>query len=109
VTVAERHTYHVGWARTIELSPRLPDNERPSDYASLAAERVDLDNVINELLSRLADHKIVGSPTKYELTDAAEAGAGDAITDHLQAAAHTGKPAVLDPLRYALFRAHPDR
>ena len=38
---------------TIELSPRLPDDERPSDYANLAAEQVDLENVINELLLRL--------------------------------------------------------
>jgi hypothetical protein len=38
---------------TIELSPHEPDDERPSDYASLAAEQVDLYNVINELLSRL--------------------------------------------------------
>jgi hypothetical protein len=35
---------------TIELSPRPPDDERPSDYASLTAEQVNLDNVINELL-----------------------------------------------------------
>jgi hypothetical protein len=34
---------------TIELSPRPPDDERPSDYASWAAEQVNLDNVINEL------------------------------------------------------------
>ena len=27
---------------TIELSPHEPDDERPSDYASLAAEQVDL-------------------------------------------------------------------
>ena len=38
---------------TIELSPRLPDDERPRDYANLAAEQVDLENVINELLLRL--------------------------------------------------------
>lgn len=31
---------------TIELSPRLPDDERPSDYANLAAEQVDLENVV---------------------------------------------------------------
>jgi hypothetical protein len=30
----------------IELSPRLPDDERPSDYANLAAEQVDLENVV---------------------------------------------------------------
>jgi hypothetical protein len=42
---------------TIELSPRLPDGDRPRDYASLAAEQVDLDDVINELLLRLEDHK----------------------------------------------------
>ncbi|WP_133058000.1 hypothetical protein [Mycolicibacterium vulneris] len=34
---------------TIELLPQLSGDERPSDYASLAAEQIDLDNVINEL------------------------------------------------------------
>ncbi|WP_269195208.1 hypothetical protein [Mycobacterium avium] len=42
---------------TIELSPRLPDGERPRNHQELAAEQMDLDNVINELLLRLEDHK----------------------------------------------------
>ena len=93
---------------TIELSPRPPDDERPSDYASLAAEQVDLDNVINELLLRLADHKYRWELYEFGLTDAAESRRVRAIIDHLQLAVHTGGPAVLDPLRHALFTAHPD-
>jgi hypothetical protein len=93
---------------TIELSPRVPDGERPSDYASLAAEQLDLDNVINELLLRLEDHKYRWELYEYGLTDAAERRGVRAIIDHLQAAVHTGGPAVLDPLRHALFTAHSD-
>jgi hypothetical protein len=57
---------------TIELSPRLPDSERPSDYASLAAEQVDLDNVINEPLLRLEDHKYRWELYELGLTDAGQ-------------------------------------
>lgn len=47
----------------IELLPRLPNGERPSDYTTLAAEQVDLDNVINELLLRLEwGHSVVEAP-----------------------------------------------
>ena len=45
---------------------------RPSDYASLAADKVDLDNVINELISRLEDHKYGWELYEYGLTDAVE-------------------------------------
>ena len=93
---------------TIELSPCLPDGERPSDYATLAAEQVDLENVINELLLRLEDHNYRWELYEFGLTDAAERGRVRAIIDHLQLAVHTGGPAVLDPLRHALFIAHPD-
>lgn len=86
----------------------MPDSERPSDYASLAAEQVDLDNVITELLSRLADHKYRWELYEHGLTDAVERQRVRAIIDHLQAAVHTGGPAVLTPLRHALFTAHPD-
>jgi hypothetical protein len=91
---------------TIELSPRLPDGERPGD-ASLAAEQVDLENVINELLLRLEDHKYRWELYEFGLTDAAERRRVRAIIDHLQLAVHTGGPAVLDPLRQALFTANP--
>jgi hypothetical protein len=57
---------------TIELSPRLCDGEQPSDYACLAAEQVDLDNVINELLLRLDDHKYRWEPYEFGFTDATE-------------------------------------
>jgi hypothetical protein len=93
---------------TIELSPRLPDDERPSDYASLAAEQVDLENVINELLLRLEDHKYRWEIYEFGLADGAERRRVRAIVDHLQLAVHTGGPAVVDPLRQALFTAHPD-
>jgi hypothetical protein len=93
---------------TIELSPRLPDDHRPSDYASLAAEQGDLDKVINELLLRLEDHKYRWELYEFGLTDAAELRRVRAIIDHPQLAVHTGAPAVLDPLRHALFTAHPD-
>jgi len=75
---------------TIELSPYLPDGERPSDYATLAAEQVDLENVINELLLRLEDHKYRWELYEFGLTDAAERGRVRAIIDHLQLAVHTG-------------------
>jgi hypothetical protein len=93
---------------TIELSPRLPDGERPSDYPSLAAEQVDLDNVINELLFRLEDHKHRWELYEFGLIDAAERGRVRAIIEQLQLAVDTGGPAVLDPLRHALFVAQPD-
>ena len=92
---------------TIELSPRLPDGQRPSCFASLAAEQVDLDSVINELLLRLEDHKYRWELYELGLTDAAERRRAHAIIDHLQVAVHRGGPAVLDPLRHALL-AHPD-
>jgi hypothetical protein len=92
---------------TIELSPRLPDGERPGDCASLAAEQVDQDKVINELLLRLEDHKYRWELYGFGLTDAAERRRVRAIIDHLQLAVHTGGPAVLNPLRHALFTAHP--
>lgn len=93
---------------TIELSPRLPDGERPSDYPSLAAEQLDLDNVINELLLRLEDHKYRWDLYEFGLSDAAERGRVRAIIAHLQLAVHTGGPAVLNPLRQALYVAHLD-
>ena len=93
---------------TIELSPRLPDGERPSDYPSLAAEQVDLDNVINELLLRLEDHKYRWGLYEFGLSDAAERGRVRAIIEQLQLAVHTGGPAVLNPLREALYLAHLD-
>jgi hypothetical protein len=57
---------------TIELSPRLPDGQRPSGYASLAAEQVDLENVINDLVLRLEDHKYRWELYEFGLTDATE-------------------------------------
>jgi hypothetical protein len=93
---------------TIERPPRLPDGERPSDYPSLAAEQSDLDNVINELLLRLEDHKYRWELYEFGLTDAAERGRVRAIIEQLQLAVHTGGPAVLDPLRHALFATHLD-
>jgi hypothetical protein len=93
---------------TIELSPRLPDDERPSDYASLAAEQMDLENVINELLLRLEDHRYRWELYEFGLTDAEDRQRARAIIDDLQLAVHTGGPAVVDPLRRALHRAHPD-
>jgi hypothetical protein len=93
---------------TIELSARLPDGERPSDYPSLAAEQLDLDNVINELLLRLEDHKYRWELYEFGVTDAAERGRARAIIDHLHVAVHTGGPAVLNPLRRALLKAQSD-
>ena len=88
---------------TIELSPRLPEGERASDYRSLAAEQVDLDNVINELILRLENHKYRWQIYKFGLSDAAESGRVRAIIEHLQLAVHAGGPAVLNPLRHALY------
>lgn len=93
---------------TIQLSPHPSDDARPSDYASLAAEQVDLENVINEVLLRLEDHKYRWEVYEFGLVDGAERRRVRAIVDHLQLAVHTGGPAVLDPLRRALFTAHPD-
>jgi hypothetical protein len=93
---------------TIELSPRLPDREPPSDYSSLAAEQVQLDNSINELPLRLEDHKYRWELYELRLNDPAERRRVRAIIGYLHAAVHTGGPAVLDPLRRALFTAHPD-
>jgi hypothetical protein len=51
---------------------------------------------------------IVGSSTNTGLPTLQSVGGVRAIIDHLQAAVHTGGPAVLDPLRHALFTAHSD-
>ncbi|MGO9185712.1 hypothetical protein [Mycobacterium sp.] len=93
---------------TIELSPRLPDGERPSDYPSLAAEQLDLDNAINELLLRLEDHKYRWELCEFGLNDAEERRRVRAIIEQLQLAVHTGRPAVINPLRHALYAAHLD-
>jgi hypothetical protein len=96
------------WPRIFSVGDTRTDMGvvRPSDYASLAADKVDLDNVINELISRLEDHKYRWELYEYGLTDAVERQRVRAIIDHLQAAAvHTGGPAVLNPLRHALFTA----
>lgn len=93
---------------TIELPPRLPDGERPSDYPSLAAEQVDLDNVINELVLRLEDHKYRWELYEFGLIDAEERRRVRGIIEQLQLAVHTGGPAVLNPLRQALYIAHLD-
>jgi hypothetical protein len=93
---------------TIELSPRLPDGQRPSGYASLAAEQVDLENVINELVLRLEDHKYRWELYEFGLTDATERRQVRAIIGHLQVAVDSGGPAVLHPLRHALSAAHSD-
>lgn len=74
----------------------------------MAAEQVDLDNVINELLLRLEDHKYRWELYEFGLTDATARTRVRAIIDHLQMAVNTSGPAVLDPLRHALFTAHPD-
>lgn len=92
---------------SIEVTPRLPDDERPSNYQNLAAELVDLDNVITDLILRLEDHKYRWELYEFGLTDAAERQRVRAVIDHLQLAVHTGGPAVLNPLRRALFQAHP--
>jgi hypothetical protein len=73
----------------------------------LAAEQVDLKDVINELLLRLEDHKYRWELYELGLTDAAERRRVLAIIDHLRLAVHTGGPAVLYPLRHATFTAHP--
>ncbi len=82
-------------------------SERPSDYASLAAEQVNLDNVINELLSRPEDHKYRWELYEYGLADAVERRRVRAINDHLQAPVHTGGLAVLNALGHALLTDHP--
>jgi len=92
----------------IELSARLPDDERPSDYLSLAAEQLDLDNVINELILRLADHRNRWKLYEFRLTDAEERRRVRAIIEQLQLAAHTGGPALINSLRHALYAAHLD-
>jgi hypothetical protein len=93
---------------TIELSPRLPEGDRPSDHPSLAAEQVDLDNVINELILRLENHKYRWELYEFGPADAAERGRVRAIIEHLHLAVHAGGPAVLKPLRHALYAAHLD-
>ena len=67
---------------------RLPDGERPSDYPSLAAEQLDLDNVINELLLRLENHKYRWEPYEFRVTDAEERRRVRAIIEQLQLALH---------------------
>ncbi|MGO9511947.1 MAG: hypothetical protein ACLPXZ_33150 [Mycobacterium sp.] len=74
----------------------------------MAAEQLQLDNATNELLLRLEDHKYRWELSELGLNDPAEHRQVRAIIGHLHAAVHTGAPGVLDPLRHALFTAHPD-
>lgn len=93
---------------TLELPPRLPDGQRPSDFAGLAAEQVDLENAINELILRLEDHKYRWELYEFGLGDTEDHDRVQAVIDHLQTAVHSGGPAVLNPLRRALWTAHPE-
>jgi hypothetical protein len=93
---------------TIELSPRLPDGERPRNHQELAAEQMDLDNVINELLLRLEDHKYRWELYEFGLSDTEERRQVHTVIEQLRLAVHTGGPAVLHPLRHALSVAHSD-
>lgn len=56
----------------LDLPPRVLEGQRPSDFASLAAEQVDLENAINELLLRLEDHKYRWELYEFGLDDAAD-------------------------------------
>ncbi len=76
--------------------------------ASMSDQDRDLDNVINELLFRLEDHKYRWELYGFGLADAAERVRVRTIVDLRQLAVHNGGPAVLDPLRQALFTAYPD-
>ena len=67
-----------------------------------------MENVINELLLPLEDHKYRWELYEYGLVDAVERRRVRAIINHLQAAVHTGGPAVLNPLGRALVTAHPN-
>lgn len=92
----------------LELPPRVPEAQRPSDFASLAAEQVDLENAINELILRLEDHKYRWEVYEFGLDQAADRKQIRAVIDHLQKAVHSGGPAVLNPLRRALSTSHPN-
>lgn len=92
----------------LELPPRVPEGQRPSDFASLAAEQVDLENAIHELILRLEDHKYRWELLEVGIVDTVDPERVRAVIDQLQTAVHAGGPAVLDPLRRALFACHPD-
>ena len=91
---------------TFELPPRVPEGERPSDFASLAAEQVDLESAINELILRLEDHKYRWELYEFGLGATADPERVRAVIEQLQMAVHTGGPAVLGPLRRALYTSH---
>ncbi|MBN7422884.1 hypothetical protein [Mycobacteroides abscessus] len=91
---------------TLELPPRLPEGQRPSDFASLAAEQMDLENAINELLLRLADHKDRWELYEFGLDASAAPQRVRAVIEQLQVAVHAGGRAVLDPLHRALYTCH---
>ncbi|OSC39071.1 hypothetical protein [Mycobacterium decipiens] len=93
---------------TIELSPRVPERERPGDFHSLAAEQLDLNDAITELILRLMDHRDRWAICALGLRDAAERERASAIIEHLQRAVRAGGPAVLNPLRHASYAAHLD-
>lgn len=93
---------------TLELPPRVPEGQRPNDFASLAAEQVDLENAINELILRLEDHKYRWELYEFGLDATADPEQVRAIIDQLQTAVHKGGPAVLGALRRALWTSHPD-
>lgn len=91
---------------TLELPPRVPEGQHPSDFAGLAAEQADLENAIHDLLLRLEDHKYRWELCEFGLDDSGQTDRARAVIDHLQSAVHAGGPAVLDPLRRALWTSH---
>ena len=92
----------------IELSPPLPESERPTDYAGLASEQADLFKVINDLIMRLEANKYRWELYEFGLTDGAERRRVRAMIDLLNEAVHAGGPAVIKPLRRAVFTADSD-
>ena len=68
---------------------------------------MDLDNVINELIMRLEDHKYRWELYEFGLTDVTERRRVRAIIDHLKQAVHGGGATVISALTHAKFTAHP--
>lgn len=107
--VARRDTNHIIWVNDSRTTAsRTRGGQRPSDFASLAAEQVDLENAINELILRLEDHKYRWELYEFGLDATADPERVRAVIDQLQTAVQKGGPAVLDPLRRALRTSHPE-
>ncbi len=94
---------------TITLPPKLPEDDRPRDYAGLYAEFRNLEKVISDLLFRLEDNKYRWELYEFGLdeNDPQRPYVRTAI-DELNTAVHRGGAITVRAFNQALLRVPGD-